>query len=100
MWAVGRYDLGLGEDEFWALTIRELNALLERYKSEHDWLNYRAALICSVLANTARDPKRKPRPFIPDDFMPKKERKQQTAKQMLTTVKMLNAAFGGNVIEG
>jgi len=89
----------LGEEEFWALTIREFNALIERYKNNQDWLNYRAALICAILANTVRDPKKKTRPFVPDDFMPKKESKQQTAEQMFATVQLLNAAFGGKVLE-
>ena len=31
---MGRYDLGLGEDEFWALTIKEFNALVERYNKK------------------------------------------------------------------
>ena len=88
----------LGEEEFWLLTIREFNALSERYKSNHDWQNYRAALICSVLANIWRDPKKR-RPFTPDDFMPKKELKQQSPEQMLMNVKLLNAAFGGKVVE-
>ncbi len=93
---MGRYDLHLTEDEFWELTMRELNALSERHEESHEWLNYRAALICSVLANTVRDPKRKTRPFVPDDFMPKTERRVQTTSQMLTTVRMLNTAFGGS----
>ncbi len=99
MWALGRYDLNLTEEEFWGLTVRELNALTERQAERHDWLNYRAALICSVLANTARDPKRKRTPFTPDDFMPGKPRKEQSAQQMWATVKVLNASLGGNVLE-
>ena len=85
------------EDEFWELTLKELNALIERHNDNQDWLNYRSALICAVLANTVRDTKRKPRPFVPDDFMPKQESEQQTPKQILATVKILNAAFGGKV---
>lgn len=32
-----------------------------------DW---RTAAVCSVLANTVRDPAKKPQPFQPIDFMP------------------------------
>ena len=87
----------MAEDEFWELTLKELNALIERRIDNQDWLNYRSALICAVLANTVRDTKRKPRPFVPDDFMPKQESRRQTPKQILATVKILNAAFGGKV---
>ena len=92
---MGRYDLNLEEEEFWALTIKEFNALVERYNNNQEWLNHRTALICSVLANIWRDPKRKQQPFRPADFMPEVESRQQTPKQILATVKVLNAAFGG-----
>lgn len=96
---MGRYDLNLSEEDFWGLTLKEFNALSERYTSNQEWLTYRSALICSVLANTVRDPKRKRTPFTPQDFMPgkKQTQPQQSAKQMFATVKMLNAAFRGTV---
>ena len=97
---MGRYDLNLTEDEFWGLTLKEFNALIERHRNNHDWLNYRTALICAILANTVRDPKKKIRPFTPEDFMPKKETKQQTTEQIFATVQMLNTVFGGEVIKG
>jgi len=90
---MGRYDLGLGEEEFWALTIKEFNALIERYNNNQEWLNHRTALICTVLANMWRGKNTKT--FTPDDFMPKERARQQTPKQMLATAKVLNAAFGG-----
>ena len=90
---MGRYDLSLGEEEFWALTIKEFNALIERHNNNQEWLNYRAALICTVLANIWRSKNTKA--FIPDDFMPKEKPDKQTPKQILATVKVLNAAFGG-----
>ena len=80
--------------------MKELNALIERYKNAHDWLNYRVALICTVMANIWRGKGTKV--FKPADFMPGAERKKQerqTSKQMYTTVRMLNAAFGGTVKE-
>lgn len=35
--------------------------------------SYNAALICSVLCNINRDPKKKSDPFTPDDFLPRYE---------------------------
>jgi len=96
---MGRYDLNLAEVDFWELTLKELDALNERHKEAHNWLNYRAGLICAVLANTARDPKKKLTPFVPDDFMPKEKHRHQTAEQLFAMVQMLNAVFGGTVVE-
>ena len=79
--------------------MKELNALIGRQEMNHDWLNYRVALICAVLANTVRDPKKKIRPFVPDDFMPKRELKRQTAEQIFATIQLLNTALGGEVLE-
>jgi len=70
---LGRYDFRLGEDEFWGLTVKELNALINSYKNANDWLDYRAALVCSVLANIWRGKSK--RVFKPADFMPGAERR-------------------------
>jgi len=91
--------LRLGEDEFWHLTLKEFNALSERHKDAQDWLDYRTGLLCSVLAEINRDHKRKSQPYTPADFMPKKASRGQTPEQILATVQMLNAAFGGSVVE-
>lgn len=32
--------------------------------------NFRSGLITSMVANTARDTKKRPKPFLPEDFMP------------------------------
>ena len=94
---MGRYDLNLSESEFWELTLKEFNVLTIRYENNNDWLNYRVALICSILANIWRGKNTKS--FQPDDFMPRKKSKVQTPEQMFATVKMLNIAFGGTVSE-
>ena len=99
MWASGRYDLNLAEDEFWGLTLIELNALIERRGDSNDRQNYRTALLCSVIANTVRNRKKKARPFTPEDFLPKKRHGAQTAEQMLAQVKANNAILGGKVLE-
>lgn len=94
---MGRYDLHLTEEEFWSLTPREFDALRGRFNDSNDWLNYRAALVCSVVANVFRG--KNVKPFKPDDFMPKRKTKDQTPEQILATVELLNAAFGGDVVE-
>ena len=98
MWAFGRYDLNLSEDDFWNLSIKEYKSLSIRHSANQDWLNYRSALICAVMVNMWRDPK-KSKPCKPQDFMPKHETKKQTPEQMLAAVKLLNSAYGGMVIE-
>jgi len=75
----------------------EYKALSDRFKDAQDWLDYRAALICTVMANMWRGSKTKA--FKPQDFMPKRESKQQTPEQMLANVKLLNSAYGGKVVE-
>jgi len=55
-----------------------------------------AAIIASTVANTARDVKRKPKPFTPAEFMPNFGReKPQSAQKLLRIAEMLNAALGG-----
>ena len=81
------------------MTLKEFNALSERQKDAQEWLDYRTGLLCSVIANVNRDRKKKSQPFTPSDFMPRKASGGQTPEQILATVKMLNAAFGGSVVE-
>ena len=77
----------------------EFTALSNRYNETQNWLNHRAALICSVIANVHRDPKRKSKPYVTDDFMPTRERKVMTDQQMYDQVKACNLILGGKVIE-
>lgn len=49
MWAFGRFDLRLAEDEFWALTPREFILLANRAKATVEWEDYRAAITPWVL---------------------------------------------------
>jgi hypothetical protein len=103
---MGRYDLHLSEREFWQLTLRELNALIERHNNHEEWLNYRAALTPSILAEVHRDKKKKPTPYTPADFMPKKsspkkQSKTLTAQEAIDYLRRQNAMLGGKeVIHG
>jgi len=65
-------------------------------------LDYRNALICTVIANANRNPKKKSTPFTVLDFMPGEqppEEKKQSPEQMMQRIKIMNAALGGKVQE-
>jgi hypothetical protein len=56
----------------------------------------RAGIVASTMANTARDPKKKAKPFEASDFMPKFEPSDpQEPNALLAKVEAINAAFGG-----
>lgn len=96
LWAVGRYDLQLNEEEFWRLTLKEFNMLCNRHKNRQSAEAFNSALICSVIANVNR---RKGKAFEPADFMPKekKKRKKMNMAQMLEALKSITAANGGAI---
>ena len=100
--------IGLSPDEFWALTPREwglvVDGYLEREKRRgvrEKNRDYRAALICATIVNFSPLKDQKTRPCEINDFMPTevKPKKPQTESEMLAVVKVLNAAFGGKVVE-
>jgi hypothetical protein len=98
MWSFGRYTLRLASEEFWHLTMVEFSALVERHKEEQHGMYYRAAMVCSLIAETNRDKKKHPKPFTPDDFMPKakKSRRMSDAK-MSDALGVINSLLGGEV---
>ncbi|AQU06109.1 hypothetical protein B1772_04745 [Dehalococcoides mccartyi] len=98
MWATARYDLHLTEDQFWRLTLKEYAALLKHHRINMEWQDYRAGLICSVLANINRDPKKHTKPYTPADFMPQKNPTKMTPEQMLAQIKLLNTVYNGNEV--
>lgn len=60
-----------------------------------DW---QAALVASVVAEAARDRKRRRKPFAPKEFLltfESKQRQKQGWDEQLQIVEMLNVAFGG-----
>jgi hypothetical protein len=83
--------LRLSEKEFWTLTLKEFAALADRYKTEQDWRNYRAALTPSILAEIHRDHKKKSTPYTISDFMPGK--KQTASQQQIMSVEEIKARF-------
>lgn len=80
-----------------------------------DRADVNAATIAATIANANRDPKRRSRPYSPDDFIPRYapredpkvlevREKQDRAMQMLAYVEQLNVRLGGtdlrNTVEG
>lgn len=89
--------MGLSEEALWSLTLAQFNALAERHADEQEAFNYRAALVCSIIAEVNRNPKKRHRPYTPSDFMPKKKKAkvQLTGEQMKKQLAMINIALGG-----
>lgn len=59
-------------------------------------LNYRVAMVCSIIAEVNRDRKKRGRPYSPNDFMPKEKKSKMATDQMVNQVKALNIALGGD----
>lgn len=61
---------------------------MQRHNIFLEWQNYQSALICSVLTNINRDP-RKSKVYTPQDFMPSRraEKRKQSPEEMLEIVK-------------
>lgn len=82
------------------LTPAQFAALVKRKIVSDEREDLRAGMICAVIANVNRNPKKRLAPFEPGDFFsigesPKKRKKAQTWEEQLAVVEMLNAAFGG-----
>ncbi len=62
--------MGLTDAEFGRLTLGEFELLSERLevKREHDY--YCSGIVSATIANVQRDPKHRPEPYSPMDFIP------------------------------
>jgi hypothetical protein len=54
LWAIGRYDLGLSEHDFWELTFEQFHALRDRHFEHIDFLEYCAVLPVQTLLQIYR----------------------------------------------
>jgi hypothetical protein len=100
----GRYNLALPEKEFWRLTLAQFLALRRGYEAREEWQNFRAAEICSVIANTI--PREKgAKPFTYKDFMPGEpeaghgEPVKVNKAQMVNFLRGLAASCGGREVK-
>lgn len=71
---------------------------MERYIQEQEEQDFRAAIICSIIANVNRDPKKRQKAFEPKDFMPQRRpRKVKTDDKTKEDLYALNIALGGDI---
>lgn len=78
-WAIGRFDLGLSEEEFWSLSPKKFFLLLDRLQRrerEHEWLAHR---IVATIVNVNIDPKKRKTPYQAEYFM-RQYKKEPDAK--------------------
>jgi hypothetical protein len=65
---------------------------------EEDRADVRHAHLMTLLANVNRDPKRQPRPWTAEDFLPRwHEDPVPTDEQLYAKIIGINAAFGGSM---
>lgn len=60
----------------------------------------RAGIVASTVANTARNAKKRHKPFKPEEFMPTFERKTQTMEQQQEIARMFARAGLGKIKRG
>ena len=99
LWAIGKFDLGLTEEEFFALTPRQFFALQDRWLCRIEVADYQAAFVASAIINSMRGKDSKPvsvAEILPDRRGKKKvTTKKQNWQDQLALVKHLHAFFGG-----
>ena len=79
------------------MTLAQFSALAGEYRAEQEMLNYRGAMICSVIAEVNRDRKKRKKAYTPDDFMPKKKKARMTSGQMKAQIEAINIMLDGDV---
>lgn len=78
-WALGRFDLGLAETEFWHLSPGLFDALWHRVELAHERTLEGHAMVCAAVTNVHIDPE-KSAPVSPDFFMPGERGKAEYAR--------------------
>jgi hypothetical protein len=90
LWAIGRYDLRLAEEELWQLMPEEFHALMQRKRERERREDMQVAMICLPLYESIRDPAKKATPFTLDDFMPTTgERGQQSPEEQMAILQAI-----------
>jgi len=92
LWAVGRYDLRLTDEEFWHMVPRQFSALLRRKHDAHLRQEYGAAIICQTIHALAG------KKMLYTNFMPSWKREAEPEvnwQELLAKTQVLHAAYGG-----
>lgn len=93
---MARIKLRLTTAEYRRSTLRELDLLLQVYDDERREVDWHFGLLASVIANVNRDPKTRPEPYAPEDFMLRPPPNPgQSDDSMLMMAEILNEAMGG-----
>lgn len=88
------YNFGVDTDKAWRLTIPDLNVLSKRLTDSEYRMNYRAAMVVAAIYNVNRDPKKRKKPYTPEEILGKG--KQETS-DMLSMAKRLTEAHDGEI---
>lgn len=79
------------------MTLRQYDALVKRLNIRNERLDYNTAKICASIYEVNRDRKKRPIPYKPEDFLPKKKKQEghRDWKSQLRYVEFLNVMFRG-----
>jgi hypothetical protein len=89
------YDFKVDMDKAWRLTISDIYVLMKRFSDDERRKNYRAAMVMAAIFNVNRDPKKRKKPYTPEEILG--EKKEKKDNDMLQTAKSLTKLFGGEV---
>jgi hypothetical protein len=92
LWAVGRYDLRLTDEEFWHMVPRQFDALVRRDRERQLREEFAAGIICQTVASLAGVKM----PYT--NFMPSWKRAVEPEtdwRELLAKTQVLHAAYGG-----
>jgi hypothetical protein len=87
----------LSSDEFWQLTLRELDILIRRRMARDRRLHdYPAQLVCLYLVNIYRDRDEYPNPLTMEEVFPDSEpTPEEQSDAILARFRLLTAMLGG-----
>lgn len=95
---MARFDLRLSSDEFFALTPRQLDALIQRHERQTQGREFLFAQLCSCIVNfsmTAPEKRVKPADFMPSQWAhqaakkPKRRTRKEIAAECRDVMQML-----------
>ena len=98
MWSCARYDLHLSDEDFFALTPRQFDALLKRHKHKVESNELLFGQLTSWVVNTGFRALEKP--TSTEDFMPSRWKKRSAAASSTTKPKRMSRKRREAVADG